>query len=77
MTKLPNSVIVPIVTETTDLISAAQAANLLGCSVATVHRRVADGDLVEAVKLEGLRGARLFRRSDVLALAEQTTGAAS
>lgn len=64
-------------TETTDLISAAQAAELLECSVATVHRRVAEGELTEAVKLHGLRGARLFRRSDVLALAEQTTGAAS
>ena len=51
-----------------DLMTVAESAKVAGCSVATVHRRIASGDLTPARKLPGLRGAYLLRRSDVLAL---------
>lgn len=52
-----------------DLIPAAEVARIYGCHVRTVHRMVADGRLVPAIKAPGVRGAYLFRRSDVLAAA--------
>lgn len=58
----------PVVEDTTDLITTAEAGELLGKSVATINRWADDGVLPHARKLSGLRGARLFRRSDVLAL---------
>lgn len=61
------------------LISTADAADILGCSVATVHRMVEDGRLTAAHKVDGLRGPRLFDRATVEALAAErtTTEAAS
>jgi excisionase family DNA binding protein len=52
-----------------DLITAAEAAHLLGCSVPTVHRRIARGELAVVHRLPGLRGAVLLRRADVLEIA--------
>lgn len=61
-----------------DLITTAEAADLLGRSVATVNRWADDGKLPHAHKIDGLRGPRLFRRDDVLALVRpQPTEAAS
>lgn len=56
----------------TDLVSTQEAADILGKSVATVNRLAANGSLVEAAKAPGLRGARLYRRSDVEALLSST-----
>lgn len=52
-----------------DLITVAEAAQSLGVSIATVHRRVKRGDITPAMQLPGPTGAYLLRRSDVLALA--------
>jgi len=58
------------------LIGSADAANVLGVSVRTVHRLVASGRIVPAQKLTGPTGNYLFRRSDVSALAATIRGAA-
>jgi excisionase family DNA binding protein len=47
------------------LLTATQAAVILGCSRWTINRWAAEGKLKEAQKLPGYCGARLFRRSDV------------
>lgn len=52
-----------------DLIPTSEVARLRDVDVRTVHRWVARGELTPAVKAPGLRGAYLFRRSDVLAAA--------
>lgn len=52
-----------------DLLTAKEVAAIYGCSVATVHRLVARGTLAPAIQAPGKRGARLFRRTDVLAAA--------
>jgi predicted DNA-binding transcriptional regulator AlpA len=54
---------------TPDLLNAREVAAIYGCSVATVHRLVERGKLMPAIQAPGKRGARLFRRSDVLAAA--------
>lgn len=48
-----------------DLLSTAEVARILGRSVPTVNRWVAQGKLVPAVKFPGARGANLFGRDDV------------
>jgi excisionase family DNA binding protein len=48
-----------------DLLSTAEAAELLGCSPRTVHRRILRGDLPVARQLPGETGAFLLRRTDV------------
>ena len=52
-----------------DLIPTVEVARIYGCDVRTVHRMVAAGRLVPAIKAPGLRGALMFRRGDVLAAA--------
>lgn len=52
-----------------NLITAAQAADLLDRPRREVVRLVERGDLVPAMKLEGLRGAYLFDPAAVEALA--------
>ena len=54
---------------TTDLLTTAQAAEVLGVSVATVHRMEADGELPVALKVTGLRGPKFFNRDAVEAIA--------
>lgn len=57
--------------DNTDLVNTAQARELLGkASPSTIARWVAAGKLVPAHKLPGLRGAYLFHRTDVEALAK-------
>lgn len=48
-----------------DLVTTAEAAEILRCSVPTVTRMARDGRLVVLRKLPGLRGDRLFERSEV------------
>jgi hypothetical protein len=55
-----------------DLLAAKDVAAIYGCSIATVHRLVASGTLTPAIQAPGKRGARLFRRADVLAAAVAT-----
>jgi excisionase family DNA binding protein len=52
----------------TDVISTKEAAAHLGVSVATVARLVTAGRLTPALKLEGIRGAMWFHRTDIAAL---------
>lgn len=55
----------------TELMTTAAVAERLGVDVSTVARWVNAGRLPVAVKIPGLRGARLFDPKDVDALAEQ------
>lgn len=57
--------------QTPDLLPTAEVASIYGCDVRTVHRLVERGRLTPAIKAPGKRGALLFRRTDVLALAVQ------
>lgn len=52
-----------------ELVSTAQAAAILNRHVRSVHRLIATGALVPAVKIPGKTGAYLFNRADVEALA--------
>ena len=54
-----------------DLVDAKEAAHLLGVTVRTVHRLCDAGELDEAVKGNGVRGPRFFRRRDVQKLAQK------
>lgn len=60
-----------------DLVGAREAADILGCSVATVHRHEVEGRLSVAHKVDGLRGPKLFRRSDVVALGDSLSAPGS
>jgi len=51
-----------------DIIPTAEAADILGCSVPTILRLVADGKLEVVAQARGITGARFYQRSDVLAL---------
>jgi excisionase family DNA binding protein len=52
-----------------ELINAAEAAELLGCSKRTIARMAGDGRLTPALKLPGLRGDYLFQRTYIERLA--------
>jgi excisionase family DNA binding protein len=52
------------------LLTTTEAAHILGVSIATVQRMVADGRLVSVAKAPGLRGAYLFTDADVQRAAE-------
>lgn len=52
-----------------ELLSTAEVAERLNCSVATVNRWAAEGKLTTAAKLPGVRGPRLFHRADIETLA--------
>lgn len=52
-------------TNSDDVLTTAEAAALIGCSVPTVTRMALDGRLAELRKLPGLRGDRLFQRAEV------------
>ena len=56
---------------TDEMIGAAEAAEILGCSIWTVHRRCRSGDL--AGTQIGTRW--IIRRADVTALAEEERAA--
>lgn len=53
---------------TSQLISSAEAAEILNYHVATINRMVAAGKLTPAIKLPGKTGAYLFNRADIEAL---------
>ena len=58
--------------QTADLVNTAQALPILGKkSPSTITRLVQAGKLTPAVKLPGRRGAYLFNRADVEALAAE------
>lgn len=52
-----------------DLIGTREAAAIIGESVKNTLRRVDSGQLPAVIKLPGIRGAYLFNRSDVEAVA--------
>lgn len=54
-----------------DLVSVVDAARILNRGIATVNRWAATGRLPTTAKAPGLRGARLFDRRDVEALAAE------
>ena len=57
------------VSDTEELVDTRGALNVLGrTSPTTISRLVKAGKLTPVHKLPGLRGAYVFRRSDVLAL---------
>lgn len=56
---------------TVDLVTTAEAARIVGRSVATVNRWAAAGTLTPIVRGPGLRGANLYARADVERLAER------
>lgn len=60
-----------------DLVTTAEAAAILGCSVATVNRWAAEGRLTAAVQFPGVRGARLYVRADVEAEAADESEASA
>lgn len=61
----------------TDLLTAPQAGLILGKSGRTVVRLAESGRLRVALKVPGPKGAYLFSRRDVEALAEQLERSAS
>lgn len=52
-----------------DIIGSREAARLMGISVSHFNRHVQDGVVKPVHKLPGLRGAYVFNRADVEALA--------
>ena len=59
-----------LLTVNDDLITTAQAADLLGKSVATINRMAVDRRLEPALVAPGDKGARWYRKADVEALVE-------
>jgi Helix-turn-helix domain len=58
------------------LLSTRQAARVLGVTIRSAQRFAGSGELEPAFKLEGKRGAYLFRESDVLDLVKRRQRAA-
>lgn len=56
-------------------LTTKEVADLLGVSVATVNRRADKGLLPEVAKAPGVRGARLFDRAKIEALAKDEVAA--
>ena len=52
-----------------EIISTAEAASMLGCSVATVNRKAQAGDIEPVVQANGPTGARFYRRADIADMA--------
>lgn len=61
--------------QTTDLLTTAQAAAVIGVSVPTVTRMARRGELEEFHKLPGLRGPRVFTRDEVARVAAERNNA--
>lgn len=62
-------------TEHPKLVGAAEAAEILGISRATVHRWVGEDKLTPAQKLPAQTGAYLFSEGAVLALRDELAAA--
>jgi excisionase family DNA binding protein len=58
-------------TPSTDLISAAEAAQLLGVHTRTVRRWIVRGEFQTVTKFPGLRAPYILNRSEVLTRVEQ------
>lgn len=58
-----------------DLIGSADAATILGVSRSQLQRMAALGEIATATRLSSRRGARLFERSAVEALAAERVNA--
>lgn len=56
----------------TDLISTKEAAALIGEGIRKTIRRVESKTLIPVKKFDGIRGAYVFRRKDVLELIKET-----
>ncbi|MCW2754639.1 MAG: hypothetical protein JWQ32_2050 [Marmoricola sp.] len=54
-----------------EIITTAEAAEILRVSVKTVHRWAGEGRLAVVTKAPGLRGARFFLRSQVEQLGDE------
>lgn len=54
---------------TTDLITTAEAADILGVTVSTVNRWAVAGRIAIAVQGPGRRGVRMFRRDHITTVA--------
>lgn len=61
---------------TTQLLTTAEVAEILGCSPRTVARMADNGELEAAHKHNGLRGAYLFEKAAVDVVARRKTNAA-
>ena len=55
----------------TNLMRSAEVADFLGVDVSTLAAWARDGRITPAIKLPGIRGARLFERADVERLAKE------
>lgn len=55
------------------LVGSKEASEIIGESVKNTIRRVESGQLKPVTKLPGLRGAYLFDRADIEAIATKTT----
>jgi hypothetical protein len=62
--------------ETADLLSSAEARQILALSQSTFSRLVLKGDLKAAHRHNGPRGAYVFRRTDVEELAAKRAASA-
>lgn len=60
-----------------ELITTAQAAHILGLTVATVNKRAKAGLIPVAQQLPGETGARLFDSDEIERLAQQRLAAAA
>lgn len=58
-----------------ELITTAEAADILGKHVRTVHRLIAEGALIPVTKMPGKTGAYLLRRVDVEKIAKRDNAA--
>lgn len=60
---------------TEDFISSQEALRILRVALCTLTRWAADGKITPAYKMPGSNGAFLWRRTDVVKLAEERTAA--
>lgn len=73
----PSVKVTNVATDDGDMLTTRQTAELLGRTVSSVHRYTVEGRLAPAMKIDGLRGPKLFARADVEALAAELAGEAA
>ena len=56
-----------------DMVTSREAAEIAGTTITTVNRWVKAGRLQPVIELPGYRGARLFSRDDVTAIANRSS----
>lgn len=57
-------------TDRTNFISVAEAAQLLGLDKRTIHRRITGGQYSSVFKLPGIRGSYVLDRAEVVEKAQ-------